>query len=416
MRTRFLALPLALALASGVAVTPLMMRPAQAAVDIMINFAPPPLPVYEQPPLPGPGYMWTPGYWAYDPEDGYYWVPGTWVEPPQVGLLWTPGYWAFINGAYAWNAGYWGPTVGFYGGVDYGYGYNGRGFYGGRWERGHFAYNRAAWNIGNTRVTNVYNQRFERNTRANRVSFNGGNGGIDARPSPEQERARQERRVQATAMQTRQVEAARRDPQLRASANHGRPAIAATARPGDFKANPVAATNAADPNIGKRNAVEERRGERNATTPNVTRPGERNATTPNATRPGERNATTPTVTRPGERNATTPNAMRPGERNATTPNATRPGERNVERPNARPAERNTMTRPNETRPTRPENRGVMHPQPNAERPAVAHPTARPPVHPAPQARPAESRRPMAAPHEARPAARPAPQREDKKQP
>ena len=30
--------------------------------------------------LPGPGYIWTPGYWAYDPADGYYWVPGTWVR------------------------------------------------------------------------------------------------------------------------------------------------------------------------------------------------------------------------------------------------------------------------------------------------------------------------------------------------
>src|SRR6185437_11910163 len=152
MRARFLVLPLAMTLASGVAMMPLM-HPAQAAIDISINIAPPPLPVYEQPPLPGPGYMWSPGYWAYDPADGYYWVPGTWVEPPEVGLLWTPGYWAFVGGAYAWNAGYWGPTVGFYGGVDYGFGYTGRGFYGGRWDHGHFAYNRAAWNVGNAHVT-----------------------------------------------------------------------------------------------------------------------------------------------------------------------------------------------------------------------------------------------------------------------
>ena len=54
---------------------------------------------------------------------GYYWVPGTWVQPPRVGVLWTPGYWGFVGGVYAFHAGYWGPHVGFYGGVNYGFGY-----------------------------------------------------------------------------------------------------------------------------------------------------------------------------------------------------------------------------------------------------------------------------------------------------
>ena len=34
--------------------------------------APPPLPEYEQPPCPEPGYLWTPGYWGYGGE-GYFW-------------------------------------------------------------------------------------------------------------------------------------------------------------------------------------------------------------------------------------------------------------------------------------------------------------------------------------------------------
>jgi hypothetical protein len=75
---------------------------------LTITLIPPELPVYEQPAIPAPGYIWTPGFWAYGP-DGYYWVPGTWVEPPAVGLLWTPGYWGWQDGAYVWNAGYWGP-------------------------------------------------------------------------------------------------------------------------------------------------------------------------------------------------------------------------------------------------------------------------------------------------------------------
>jgi hypothetical protein len=36
--------------------------PASAAVSVSITVAPPALPVYVQPPCPGDGYMWTPGY------------------------------------------------------------------------------------------------------------------------------------------------------------------------------------------------------------------------------------------------------------------------------------------------------------------------------------------------------------------
>jgi len=103
---------------------------AFVSVGISVDFAPPALPVYVQPPCPAVGYIWTPGYWAWDDGD-YYWVPGTWVLAPAPGLLWTPGYWGWGDGAYLWHAGYWGPHVGFYGGINYGYGYGGVGFEGG---------------------------------------------------------------------------------------------------------------------------------------------------------------------------------------------------------------------------------------------------------------------------------------------
>ncbi len=86
--------------------------------DATASEPPPPLPVYEQPECPGPGYIWTPGYWGYN--GGYYWVPGTWVEPPQPNVYWTPGYWGWSNNVYLFHGGYWGPHVGYYGGVDYG--------------------------------------------------------------------------------------------------------------------------------------------------------------------------------------------------------------------------------------------------------------------------------------------------------
>jgi hypothetical protein len=39
---------------------------AQDSFGTAVDVAPPPLPVYDQPPIPAPGYMWTPGYSAWD--------------------------------------------------------------------------------------------------------------------------------------------------------------------------------------------------------------------------------------------------------------------------------------------------------------------------------------------------------------
>ena len=45
-----------------------------AQVVVSVSFGPPELPVHEQPLCPGDGYIWTPGYWAWDPDDDdYYW-------------------------------------------------------------------------------------------------------------------------------------------------------------------------------------------------------------------------------------------------------------------------------------------------------------------------------------------------------
>jgi hypothetical protein len=110
-------------------------------IGVSIAIGPPALPVYDQPVCPGDGYLWTPGYWAYDDSiSDYYWVPGTWVMAPEEGFLWTPGYWGWGNGGYFFNEGYWGLNVGFYGGINYGFGYFGDGYGGGRWDHGHFFY------------------------------------------------------------------------------------------------------------------------------------------------------------------------------------------------------------------------------------------------------------------------------------
>jgi hypothetical protein len=213
---------------------------ASARIGIAITIAPPPIPVYEQPVCPGDGYLWTPGYWAWgDDFDDYYWVPGTWVLAPEVGFLWTPGWWGWGGDAFIFHDGFWGPQIGFYGGINYGFGYFGVGFVGGRWDGGHFFYNRAVLNVNVTDIHNVYNTRVENNTTVNRVSYNGGNGGITARPTPEEEAAANGRHVGPVAAQTQHMQEARSNPQQRASANQGRPPVAATARPGEFSGSGV---------------------------------------------------------------------------------------------------------------------------------------------------------------------------------
>ncbi len=206
---------------------------------VEITVGPPALPVYEQPVCPGDGYLWTPGYWYWDDDIAdYYWVPGTWVLAPEVGFLWTPGWWGWGGEAFVFHEGYWGPTIGFYGGINYGFGYFGVGFAGGRWDDGHFFYNRAVMNVNVTNIHNVYNTTIN-TTTINRVSYNGGNGGIDARPTAQEEAAEHDRHIPPVAAQEQHVQAARGNPQLRASANHGKPPIAATEKPGELSGHGV---------------------------------------------------------------------------------------------------------------------------------------------------------------------------------
>lgn len=147
--------------------------PAQAQIQFVLsaNIAPPPLRYYQQPIMPGYGYVWTPGYWAYDESGNYVWVDGTWVLPPYSGALWTPGYWAWSNGGFFFNRGYWGRTVGYYGGINYGYGYGGNGYDGGYWRGGRIYYNQSVNNFGGRRYNEVYNRPVPRYDRSNRPSY-----------------------------------------------------------------------------------------------------------------------------------------------------------------------------------------------------------------------------------------------------
>jgi hypothetical protein len=383
---------------------------AQISVGISIPTAPPELPIYEQPICPAANYIWTPGYWAWGP-GGYYWVPGTWVLAPAVGLLWTPGYWGWGSSAYLWHAGYWGPTVGFYGGVNYGYGYGGNGFYGGRWNGGYFSYNTAVMRVNTTIIRNTYiDRRVIVNNNANRVSFNGGRGGIQARPTAVQMQAERQRRMGPVTAQNNQERFARDNKANWASENHGNPRYAALQRP----ATSTAEFNRAVPAHGYKPGSETRpaAGTRPGTRPTEnTRPGTR--PTPGNRPAGEtRPATRPAT--PAARPTTRPEA-RPASRSESRPAArpeTRPETRPAARPETRPAARHE-TRPTPQSAARPAARPAPTPRPAARPESRPAPTPRPAAA-RPEARPAQQQRPQARP-ESRPAPQSKPEQEKKPQ-
>ena len=263
---------------------------AQVNIGVTVAFAPPDLPVYEQPICPGEGYLWTPGFWAYDRDyDDYYWVPGTWVMAPEPGFLWTPAYWGWGGSGFVFYEGYWSyQTVGFYGGIDYGYGYFGHGYEGGRWDHDRFFYNRAVNNVNVTVIHNVYNTTVVNERNVTRVSYSGGNGGINARPTSQEEAAAHARHLPPAAPQRQHIQEARSNPQLRASVNRGKPPIAATPTPAAFSGRGVVPAreggaihggprNGGPGNTGRNNAAPENSNSRRAVHPNDLPPIERPA-------------------------------------------------------------------------------------------------------------------------------------------
>ena len=236
--------------------------------------------------------MWTPGYWAWG-GGGYYWVPGTWVQPPRVGVLWTPGYWGFVGGVYAFHGGYWGPHIGYYGGVNYGFGYVGVGFAGGRWVGNSFAYNRTVMNVNVTNVHNTYNETVINNVSVTKVSYNGGPGGTAAVPTAQERAAAAEPHVPPTAMQHQHVQEALRNPALerqsqwRSSGHCGNPAtggIQCARRCGGARRE-----HAAERRATRRTAGSVWTAERRATHAGTARPAGRCATRWQPGQPGQPN-------------------------------------------------------------------------------------------------------------------------------
>jgi hypothetical protein len=160
--------------------------------DITSSTPPPPLPDADQPSCPEDGDLWTPGYWAW--VGGVYtWVPGDWVLPPGVDVFWTPAYWAYAGNVYVFHHGYWGRQVGYYGGINYGFGYPGAGYLGGRWVGHVFLYNRAANHLNASLLHHAYDEPMVSPRSISRASYNGGPGGTRSVPSAQERLAAQSR-------------------------------------------------------------------------------------------------------------------------------------------------------------------------------------------------------------------------------
>src|SRR5437667_11410356 len=60
------------------------------AREVVVTRPPPPVRVETQKVAPGPGYVWTTGYWRWTGTT-YVCTPGTWVVRPRPTGVWVPG-------------------------------------------------------------------------------------------------------------------------------------------------------------------------------------------------------------------------------------------------------------------------------------------------------------------------------------
>ena len=81
--------------------------PVVPVAPIAVPVVPPVAPAVVAAPAPVPyGYVWVPGYYAWNGY-AYTMVPGAWVRPPYAGAVWVaPRYYSGPHGAY-YARGYW---------------------------------------------------------------------------------------------------------------------------------------------------------------------------------------------------------------------------------------------------------------------------------------------------------------------
>jgi hypothetical protein len=77
-----------------------------AHAEIVVKVAPPAPIVETRPAIPGPGYVWTPGYYRWD--GGHHvWVAGAWALPPHPGARWVAHTWVRRGDHWVFREGRW---------------------------------------------------------------------------------------------------------------------------------------------------------------------------------------------------------------------------------------------------------------------------------------------------------------------
>ena len=73
----------------------------------VVRYGPPPPPRYGvMGYAPGPGYVWTEGFW--DRRGGQWaWVSGRWMRPPRAHAVYVPGTWRQEGRSWRFHRGYW---------------------------------------------------------------------------------------------------------------------------------------------------------------------------------------------------------------------------------------------------------------------------------------------------------------------
>jgi hypothetical protein len=128
--------------------------------------------------------------------------------------------------------------VGFYGGINYGHGYAGTGYKGGRWDRGTFRYNRAVSNVDARHVRHVYGAPMARPVRpVNRVSFSGGKAVARVLPTARERQFESAGHAGPRPEQVAHENAARGMPTQRVAVPRRVPQVVATPKPSEFGAH-----------------------------------------------------------------------------------------------------------------------------------------------------------------------------------
>lgn len=72
----------------------------------VVRFAPPPPRYAVIGVAPGPGYVWTEGFWDWRGAN-YVWVAGRWMRPPRLRAVWVSGAWVEGRCGYEFRRGHW---------------------------------------------------------------------------------------------------------------------------------------------------------------------------------------------------------------------------------------------------------------------------------------------------------------------